>query len=351
LALRTRESGPLDAEGSTREPALSREAVVLGAVVAALVGVMLAVGAATQGSRYLFNSDAIYSYRVAIDPFGSGHSFAGFPPDVGVAYRYGRILYSLVAWLLAFGRPSLIVWTMPLTFALGMGLLAASAAQLVRRSGRPAVRGLWVLVVPAMWATLPIVFLDPFALGLVVLAFALDAGGRRGAARAVAALALLAREFFGLAFVPLILRDVRRRDRRAVTGWVAAGVPLIAWWAWVRIRIGAWPPLDPAYGRRGALSWPLGGFIQVIREGKPLGGWFLVAIVLAGLTVLAGIGVWVAHKRSLLAQASLALGGLVALLGPSAVRLPAQTVRLLLPAQALATLTFLTRARARSGVA
>jgi hypothetical protein len=99
------------------------------------------------------------------------------------------------------------------------------------------------------------------------------------------------------------------------------------------------------------LSWPLGGFIQVIREGKPLGGWFLVAIVLAGLTVLAGIGVWAAHKRSLLAQASLALGGLVALLGPSAVRLPAQTVRLLLPAQALATLTFLTRARARSGVA
>lgn len=317
-----------------------REAIVLGLIVAVLVGLALALGAARSGSGYLINSDAKYSLKVAMDPFGRGHTFAGEPADVGVAYRYGRILYPFLAWALALGRSSLVEWTMPVVYAASLGLMAACACALVASRGGSPVRGLWVLLAPAMFVTIPIVFSDPVFVALALLVYVLDVRGHRLATYVAAAAMLLAREAAVLALVPLVWRDVRRRDARAVSSWALSVVPLVAWWAWVRARIGYWPPLDPAYGRRGALSWPLNGLITVIREGKPVSGWFLAAIIAGVITMAAGIYVWRRVRWHPVTDAAFWFSLLIGLLGPSAVRLPAQMLRLMLPAQVFIVLAF-----------
>jgi hypothetical protein len=314
-----------------------REALVLAVLVAALLGVVMAFGAARNGSGYLFNSDAIFFRRVATDPFGNGSAFAGYPHDVGVAYRYGRILYPLSAWILAAGRPGLITWTMPVVYVLSIGLMVACACELCVTRGIPAVRGLWVLLVPSMWVTVPIVFSDPFVVSLVLLVYLLSARGRAVPMYLAAAALLLAREAAALALLPLVLRDLRRRDVRAALMWVATALPLLDWWTWIRVRMGVWPPLDPAYGRRGALSLPFAGVIQVIREGKPLAGFFLAAIILGAVTVVAGLYVW-RRAGSTISEGAVLFALLILCLGPSAVRLPAQMIRLMLPAQVLIAL-------------
>ena len=77
----------------------------------------------------------------------------------------------------------------------------------------------------------------------------------------------LFREAAVLALVPLAAATVRRRGWRNALPWLATPVPLVLWWTWVRARVGQWPFLDPSPSRRDALSWPLGGVVQVVREG------------------------------------------------------------------------------------
>src|SRR5215470_439191 len=91
-----------------KPPLVTREAVSFGLMgAAAVTAVMIAVVSA-QGYGALLRSDAQHFYRVALDPFGDGRIFAGSEEGAGTAYRYGRILFPLAAWVLALGQRRLI---------------------------------------------------------------------------------------------------------------------------------------------------------------------------------------------------------------------------------------------------
>lgn len=323
-----------------------RHAVVLGVAVAVIAGITLAIGAAQSGRAYLFNSDADYFLRVARDPFGDGETFVGLPQDVAVSYRYGRILYPLLGWVLALGRPSLVAWTLPIVYAAALGLMASCAVRLLASQGIDGPRGALVVLVPSMWVTIPIVFSDPLVVSLLLLTYLLAAHGRTAGAWLAAAALILTREAAAVAVLPLGWAAYRRRDVRGAALWLATVLPTLAWWVWVRLRVGDLPPLDPGLGR--AVALPLAGPVTVIREGEPIGGWFLAALVLGGLTVAASVWVWVRAPWFPVSQGALAFGVLVACLGPAGWRLPLQAIRLMLPAQALIALAAL-RLRAPGG--
>jgi hypothetical protein len=315
-----------------------RESLRIGVIVALIVGATLLVAIVVNGRSFVFNSDAGLSLRVARDPFGDGASFIGTPADTGIAYRYGRILYPLLAWLLAGGRPGLVPWTLPLVYAASVGLLAAAACELCRRRGLPALRGLWVLAVPSFWVTLPIAFSDPLVVALLLVVYLLVASNRPAHAHAGAAALLLARETAAIGLVPLVWRAARERSWPEVAGWAAAGVPVALWFVWVRGRIGSWGFAAPA--GRAAIAFPFAGFARVFGERGGLGGWDLAAVTLGAVTVTAAV---VAARRTRwfpIAAAALLYAVLIVCLGRSAVRLPAQTIRLMLPAQVLTTLAF-----------
>src|SRR4051794_14588315 len=74
----------------TKLPVVTREAVGFGLMAAAAVAAVMISVASEQGYGFLLRSDAQNFYRVALDPFGDGHIFAGSDAWTGTAYRYGR---------------------------------------------------------------------------------------------------------------------------------------------------------------------------------------------------------------------------------------------------------------------
>jgi hypothetical protein len=324
---------------SWSEPFAPREAWLAGVAVAFVVGLALVAAVAVNGSSFIYNSDANLTLRVARDPFGSGASFVGTEPATGVAYRYGRILYPLAAWLLAFGRPSLVAWTMPVVYAISVGLLVVAACALLTARGAPARRGLLLMAVPSFWVTLPIVFLDPVAVALTLAVYRLALTRRTAAARVTATATLLTREIAFIALLPFVWRDVREKRFRSAAAWLATAIPILVWLAVVRARFGEWGFRQPA--GRGALSGPFAGYVRVVVERGALDGWYLAAALLGIVTVVAGVWVYRRSDWFPIAQAALLFSLLIVFFGPTAVRLPAQTIRLMLPAQMLILLAAL----------
>lgn len=304
---------------------------------------MIALVIATKGRQSLFRNDAEFFWLVARDPFSDGAVFRPFAHEMGDAYRYGRILFPLVAWVLALGRESLVQWTLIAVDVVCFGATVALAGELVARRGVDVGRGVVVLLVPAMWFALVLAVSEPLVLTLLLLAYLLAIDGRRTALVVTAALLLLAREAAIVGLLPVIIRDVRERRVRALGGWVLAAVPLVAWWTWVWARVGDWPFRDPSISRREALSAPFAGVVTVVREG--VDGDHLLAFALGALTVAGGI--WLARSRPLwpVSEGALCFSLLILFLGANAWRYPGEAIRLLGPAQVLIALTLAVPAR------
>jgi hypothetical protein len=247
------------------------------ATVAVMIAVLL-----DQGYGFFLRSDAETFYRDALDPFGDGRVFTGSGPDTGTAYRYGRILFPLTAWCLAFGQPALLRITIPIFYVGAIMLVATLAATQSELAVRPPIVGLAVLLVPSAFLTVPI--LVP-ALGTAVLV-------------------LLTRETAVLALAPLMFRGLRNRDWRGTVRSATAVIPLLVWYGWVRARIGVWPFHDPQVPPSRALDAPLRSFLSKAWSSEA-GAVLMFTAVLGWMTILAGaIVAW--RRRTPLAGAGLA---------------------------------------------
>jgi hypothetical protein len=331
------------ADRGTLFSAEAGRAGLLGGAVAA--GVMLIV-VAGSGHEALFRSDADLFRRVATDPFGDGSTIAA-PEIYGTSYRYGRILFPLLAWLLAFGQAGWVEWTLPAVGVVGFGLLVAAATELLLRRGQSSKRVLVLAAVPALWLSMAIAFSEPLVIGLTLTALLWWEQRRRRPALALAAAALLAREVMALAFVPVVLGALRRRAWREVAAWCATGGPLLAWWVWVWARVGELPFRDPSLSRREAMAVPFTGMRRLLETGEARADmWCVFALGL--VTAAAAVAVWRRGPRTTLAGAALALGLLMTALGPNALRSPGEAIRVMAPAQVFVVLAAVTSVAARS---
>jgi hypothetical protein len=309
---------------------VTTQALMCGSIAAiAMTGLIVSV-IANRGYEALLLSDAASFHLVASDPFGDGSILAGASGDTGTAYRYGRILFPLIAWCLAFGQPPLLVGTLPLLYVGAIMLVVTVAATHAQEVGRSPLSGLAVMLVPSAWLTMPILVPEFFVTGLILLLYRLVDLRKRGGL-IVAALLLLTRETTVVALAPLGLSALRDRNWRDALGWALAVVPLLVWYSWVRLRVGAWPFADPLVPASRALDVP-GRFLAHAWPSEP--SVLMFAAMLGLLTLLAGIFVaW--RRRTPLAFAGLGMAAWVLVFGPAQTELPGEAVRLMLPAQVI----------------
>ena len=324
---------------------VTRQAVVLGGMAAAATAAVMIAVIVHQGHGALLRSDAETFYRVALDPFGDGRVFSGAGPDTGTAYRYGRILFPLSAWLLAFGQPAMLRLTIPLLYIAAVMLVAALAVTHGEEAGRPPIAGLAALLVPSALLTVPILVPEFFVAALILLVYRLTEIHRDRAALGAAALMLLARETAALAIVPLAFRALHNKDWRGIVRWAAAVIPLFIWYVWVRVRIGVWPFDDPQVPPARALDLPVRSFLSKAWSGDA--GWALMsAAILGWATIVAGVVVaW--RRRTPLSGAGLAMAAWILVFGPAQAEWPGEAVRLMLPAQLLIATAAIRRRPAR----
>ncbi len=200
-------------------------------------------------------------------------------------YRLQRILLPVLAWSThpqGGGRGLVLsLWTWA---ALGVALTGLGAALLAHSLGasRRAVEGLALLapLLPAAFTTLDLSVADELALGLVLVALALDRMGHRRGALATAVLAVLAKEVMLL----VLLGWAVRRGRRTLLGLV--GVPaLVAGGWWLVLRVGFSSSREPSEEFS-----VVRGLIRAVRiwfdgDGR-ISGVVVVASVAAGAFVL-----------------------------------------------------------------
>jgi len=274
--------------------------------------------------------DGQQSYAIALDPFGPAQGL-DYP-----AYRYLRILYPLLARLLALGQPSLIPWTMLIVNLAAAGVSAGLLASLCEKRG---VHPAWALVVFLSFNYLIVVRFDltePLALALALVGLWAYDRGRLPLAGIAFAAGALSREVT-LAF-PLTLAlfcAVRGQWKRSFFLTAVSAGTYLLWgavvWTWLSdTRLlppslsPTFPPLsglmslEPFESRVLVLLWAvipamLGGgaaLWDLLRAPARAGAesaWLLAAN--SGLIVLLPLASWVDP----LAVLRLALGSLVAI--------------------------------------
>jgi hypothetical protein len=313
-----------------------------GIAVVVVILALLAKGSA--GWAHLFvASDAPFFLNVARHPFSRGQ-LPGNPLVYGVAYRYGRIGFPIMGWLLAFGHPPWVPDTLFAVYVASMGAWVAFAAEHLRRNGRRPTLALWILALPFCLTAFagPTLVSDPMAGALVLLAYLFERDGRRRAVYVTAALLILTREPMAVALLPLVWVGWKQRRFAAVGEWAFTSVPFVFWTLWVRVRVGQFPMLDPSSSRKGALTAPFVGFWHVWREPATQSQTWAMVVALLTLALAIGIGVR-GEWRYPLTHGGLALTALVPFLGISVLMWPDETMRVLAPIQALLLIAVLDR--------
>jgi hypothetical protein len=168
--------------------------------------------------------DGQFAYFIALDPRP-----AAVIPHLDVpAYRYQRLLYPLLARLLAWGQPALIPWTLVLInfIALVAGTALVERWLVAHEVSRwyALVYGLWIGLVTSTRVDVS----EPLCYALVVGAMLADNRGRRWLAALCLALALLAKETAVLFVVALLASawfTAGWRGPARLKAWARALVP------------------------------------------------------------------------------------------------------------------------------
>jgi hypothetical protein len=304
-----------------------------------------------RGSAGLLGGDATEFHVVAEDPFANGSALRAHQAYLGDAYRYGRMLYPFLAWLLALGHSHWTLFTLALLNAIGVGVCTAIMAEWCMRRGRPAQWGLAVLIVPALSQGMGDLYSEPVVIALILIVITLWLGERHLPAIAVAAALLLAREAAALALVPLVADSLRRANRKELIGWIAAALPYLGWAAWVRHRVGAWPFLEKSVSARQALGFPGVAYVTVVRQG--LNATLLAGVVVLGVVSLATVvaALYVIYRvRNVASWAALFMSVYIVCQGQQTVRFASDAFRIMGPTQLLLAVAWLSRGPADESV-
>jgi hypothetical protein len=277
-----------------------------------------------QGSE---GYDGQFAYQIAIRPLGA-------TPHLDVpAYRYQRILYPMLARLLALGRPELIPWTLIVVniAAIGLGTYATELLLMDLGVSRwyALAYGLYGAQLLALRADLN----EPLAQALMQWAILAWARERRWWAVIAFSLAALSKETTLIFLAAYVLYTLQRRAWRWSIALGMGAVPFAAYqlllWAWLGdFGVGS--------GGAGATSFsliPLGGWLQITQV--KLNAFILISVIVVPLSVLPAIAGIALSVRDLFRQVdhpfifSLLLNSVVILFLPtSTFREPAAMVRL-----------------------
>ena len=90
--------------------------------------------------RAQYGYDGQFYYRLAINPLNFSHTAYGVTVDA--AYRFMRIGYPMITWLVSFGQRSLVPYMLVAVNVAAIGALGYFGAMFARQGGRHAAWGL-----------------------------------------------------------------------------------------------------------------------------------------------------------------------------------------------------------------
>lgn len=183
---------------------------------------------------YSHGQDGAAYYRVALDPL-LRH------PTLHDPYRYQRIGYPALTWVLAYGNgsryPAVMAAINVLAIVLGAVVIYLLLGSHVNSRDRPALAILAALT-PATLIGLQHDLAEPLAIALALLGLLFYLRGRTAAAASALAFSVLTREVTITVVLPLIVAEVLgRRPRNAVMICLSL-VPYAAWQAVLNHRFG-----------------------------------------------------------------------------------------------------------------
>jgi hypothetical protein len=209
--------------------------------------------------------DGQYYYRLALDPLTDEKVAYGLTLD-SPAYRAQRILYPVLAHVVALGRITWVPWSMIIVNYLAVCGLAISAARLTELFELPPLYGLVIPFLPPVILGLARDLAEPLAISLMVLTLLLLHSRRTTLAAFVLALAVLARETTLLFAVGLLGCSVGRALQKRST-WgesLTLTLPLAAYAGWQWRLLVAWGSAGFMEGHINLVSFPfaaLGPFV------------------------------------------------------------------------------------------
>ena len=277
---------------------------------------------ATRIERDEVGYDGQWFYYIAHAPLalpGDPYEYIDLP-----AYRYGRILYPLLVWVVALGQPGWLAWAM-----LGVNLAAvlvgtAATVSLLRVLGASRWLAALYAFSPPVLIGFAACLAEPTAFALIMIGLALAMRGRHGWAGVALAVGTLAREVTLLVSLCFAAHALAHRDtRRALVYLLPLALPL-GWHVWVWYSLGALPmlqsppnfgaPFGGAYYRAGLL---LGWQAPLLGETEPLRppAIELAIICTSVLIVLSGLTI-VLRRRDVLAWQLCVQAGLALFTGP-----------------------------------
>ena len=186
------------------------------------------------------------------------------------AYRYQRILYPLLARLLALGKPEWIPWSLLLIGLVSIPLTTLAVARLLAGWGiNP-----WYALVVGLWSGLLLSLLsdlaEPLAFCLVAWGLLARELGKHRLAWGLFTLAVFAKEVTLVFVFALLLDYLFRRDLRSVFALTAVALlPFGLFQVWLWLQFGS-----PGIGSGGAMAtsfeWlPFMGFWRIAELRRP----------------------------------------------------------------------------------
>ncbi|MBN1527613.1 MAG: hypothetical protein JW895_01030 [Thermoleophilaceae bacterium] len=177
-----------------------------------------------------------------------------------VAYRYQRILLPLAGWLVSWGHPSVLQWTLPLLNLAAVLAATWLLAVFLRSRGRPT----WAAVAfPLSMGVVVGVFndvSDPIGAALFLMGVLWWLDRRTAAAVAALTACIFARELYVLPVAVLAVAELVR-SRRAALPWLIPLAVFGAWQAYLRLAFAA----SPTEGSHGPSAVPIRGVIEKVR--------------------------------------------------------------------------------------
>ena len=249
---------------------------------------------------------------------GDGQIFAGMATDPLAkqadmvrggpsqqAFRYQRPMYGWLGWIASVGKREVVAWALVAITALSIALLVYAVAGWLVTEGSYPGWALLILIMPGVISNLT--WLGPEALGVALITIGLKRWMLIGSAeanyvvpmsdcpdkRSIACFAAagLCHESFLIVPLVLLVDSTAKRRLRFVLAAAISSVPYIAWLAFLRIRIGAWPK-SSVVGRFSLM--PFAGMLQA-STGWGAADWFFASIILT----LAAIALIIGRKPDL----------------------------------------------------
>jgi hypothetical protein len=250
-----------------------------------------------------YGYDGQFFYRLALNPVNFSHIAYGIRVDQ--PYRYMRIGYPWLTWLVSFGQHVLVPVMLVVINIVAIGAMGYLGGMFARQGGRHALAG---LVLPAYFGLLTSLSRDtaePLAAACLLGGLLAIRARRPVLAGLLLAYGALTRESVMVAVAAVAIVDVigvirRRRSVRPGRDdlvWALPTAAFVAWQVVVKLAVGRFPLLVDANGNTGSpFITPLKAvehnFAHIhLHQFEQYDLWFLELAILA-LLVVAALASW-----------------------------------------------------------